>query len=88
MIRSSLTLSPAMHQRLLLGARQKKLTMTDYIRKLIAQSLAVEEDDRTTLMYQDLADIKKLGFKAGPNASTTIDETLYGENGAWRGQQK
>ncbi|MCB0169337.1 MAG: hypothetical protein KDJ97_02195 [Anaerolineae bacterium] len=87
MIRTSIPLSPTMHQRLQLGARQKKLTLTDYMHNLIAKSLAAEEKDRIKLMYQDLADLKKLDVKAGPDASVTIDETLYGENGVWRGQQ-
>jgi hypothetical protein len=39
-------------------------------------------------MYKELSKLSGAGKAGIRDASTTIDKTLYGENGAWRGNVK
>lgn len=43
------------------------------------------DPDPISRMYEDLRELKGIGDKSVTDASETIDEVLYGENGAWKG---
>jgi len=48
----------------------------------------IHQIDHLKRMYDDLAELEGVGDPGITDASTTIDETLYGEHGAWRGQDE
>jgi hypothetical protein len=85
MMRASLYISNSLHQRLVLASKRKKTNISDLARQLLDKALALEEHYNTQQMYKELGKLD--GFIKDPitNASTTIDEVLYGENGAWKG---
>lgn len=48
----------------------------------------IEKDQQAQLnqMYKTLRELDKAGGTGVTDASTTINETLYGKRGAWKGQ--
>ncbi len=83
MIRTSLTLPPPLHQRLVLAAQYKQQAISDFIRELLDKALIDQEQGRTDQMYQDLLELQGIGPKGLTDVSTTIND-IYGDNGAWR----
>ena len=79
MIRTSLSLSNTLYQRLILAAKHHQATFADYTRHLLDEALIVAEQDRIETMYQDLAELDGIGPKGLTDLSTTIDATLYGD---------
>ncbi|MAT96397.1 MAG: hypothetical protein CL608_04570 [Anaerolineaceae bacterium] len=59
--------------------------MAQLIRELLDKALARRESKRVKHMYTVLKELDGMGGPGDKNASTTIDEVLYGEKGAWRG---
>jgi len=43
------------------------------------------DPDHISRMYEGLRELEGIGDKSVTDASETIDEVLYGENGAWKG---
>jgi len=43
------------------------------------------DPDHISKIYEGLRELKGIGDKSVTDASETIDEVLYGENGAWKG---
>ena len=43
------------------------------------------DPNQISRMYKGLRELKGIGDKSVTDASETIDEVLYGENGAWKG---
>lgn len=43
------------------------------------------DPDHISKIYEGLRELKGIGEKSVTDASETIDEVLYGENGAWKG---
>jgi predicted DNA-binding protein len=87
MLRTSLYLPTPLHQRLIVASKQEGKPMSRLVGELLDKALASRESAKLQRMYSGL--LKKGGF--GPanitDASTTIDEVLYGANGAWKGQR-
>jgi hypothetical protein len=46
------------------------------------------ENERIDAMYKGLFELVGMAKTNITNASTTIDDILYGENGTWRGTQE
>jgi hypothetical protein len=85
MIRTSLTLPVPLHQRLQIVSRQEKKNFSLLVRDLLDFALAKRDDDHLHQMYRGLKNVQGVGKQGITDASTTIDATLYGENGAWKG---
>jgi predicted DNA-binding protein len=85
MIRTSILLPPTLHQRLLLASKRSQKTITDLIRDLLDQSLARQEQTSMEQTYQALERVRGICKDNIKDASTTINDVLYGENGAWKG---
>jgi hypothetical protein len=85
MMRTSLYLPPALHERLRIAGRQEKQAVSTLIRDLLDTALAAQENVRLDRMYKELSELSGAGEAGVRDTSTTLDETLYGENGAWRG---
>ena len=88
MVRTSFILPNTLHQRLLMMAQYENKTASDLVREMLDKFLASREQARVTRMYQALERVRGIVKDNIPDASTTIDETLYGEHGAWRGQEE
>lgn len=83
-MRTSITLPTTLHQRLLIAAQYQRQSVTDLIRTLLDQALATQEQKRTSRMYEDLAQLRGIGPKGVTDASTTINDTLYGDSQSQR----
>ena len=85
MIRTSLFLPNALHQRLHILSKRQRKTLSDVARELFEKSLASQEENAILRTYQALDALDGIGDPTVTDASTTINEVLYGEHGAWKG---
>ncbi len=88
MMRTSLYLPPVLHERLRIVSRQTRQPVSHLVRQLLDKALAIEEKARLEHMYKELSKLHGACKEKITDASTTIDEVLYGEQGAWRGHGK
>jgi len=86
MIRTSIVLTPALHQRLKMAADYESRTLTEVINNLLDTALESQEQVRLQRTYQALKKVQGICKADLSDASSTIDNVLYGENGAWQGQ--
>jgi hypothetical protein len=84
MIRTSIFLPDTLHQRLLIASRWRNKSFSELVREILNKALVVDEDAQIKHMYQTLSKLEGLGEKGVTDASTTINETLYGEHGVWK----
>ncbi len=87
MVRTSLVLPASLQQRLHIEAKSESKKVAELIREILDKALLIREQVRTERTYKALEKVK--GVCKDPNltdVSTTINETLYGEQGAWKGQ--
>ena len=85
MTRASIYIPDTLHQRLVMASKRKKINISVLARTLLDQALMEEERQQLRTMYDGLKRLKGVVKDPVTDASTTIDEVLYGENGAWRG---
>ncbi len=77
-IKTTLNFSPAFHWRLKEAAERAGKPMAEVVEEKLAPILTAEEQARLKRVYDGLAALVGL-CKTGPtDASTTIDEVLYG----------
>ena len=86
MIRTSLVLPPTLHQRLVWLAREQGTSVAEAVREILDSALQTKEKAKLSRMYQQLDQLTGIAKEPISDASATIDELLYGKNGAWRGQ--
>lgn len=86
MIRTSIVLPPALHQYLSVVAQNQGKPFSTLVRDVLSHFVQQQSQDQLTNVYHAME--KMRGLVKGPptNGSQTIDETLYGEHGAWRGE--
>ncbi len=85
-IRTTLTMRPALFERLKQFARDQDTPISHVVEKSVSQLIEQHEQARLDKMYQGLFELS--GMVKDPelvDVSGNIDEILYGENGAWRG---
>jgi predicted DNA-binding protein len=85
MLRATFYFPEALQQRLKTASKRHKKSVSKYAQEALDKVLA--EDERKQLKEMDAALQEVKGFIKDPvtDASLTVDEILYGENGAWRG---
>jgi hypothetical protein len=88
MIRTTLFLPPSLHQRLLLISKQQDKTFAEFARDLFTRFLDAEEQRSIERIYQAMDRINGVGRRDITDGSTSVNETLYGEKGAWRGSDQ
>lgn len=88
MMRTSLYLPKPLYQQLEFAAKRRKTSVSQVTRELLQKALAANEDKALDRMYQAWNEVNGIGEAGITDASTTIDEVLYGENGAWRGSER
>ena len=86
MFRTSLYLPTTLHQRLRVASKQEGKPLSRLVSELLDRALAAKEDHKLQHMYSGLQTRGGFGVKGVTDASTTINETLYGETGAWKDQ--
>lgn len=75
-----------LHQQLSLLARQADKKLSEFLRQRLGQIVAQEKKSQLEEMYEAIDKMVAIGDPTITDASTTIDEVLYGEHGAWRGE--
>ena len=78
-VKTTLTFSPEFHLRLKLASQREKKPLAKVVEEKIAPILEREEKNFVRGMYDGLLDMAGMVKKNIPDASTTIDEVLYGE---------
>jgi len=86
MIRTSIVLPPVLHQQLAVLARQSDKTLSEFVREQLGRIVAQKKKSQLDEMYDAIWQMKGLVKDDVTDASQTIDEVLYGENGAWRSE--
>ncbi|MCL4878511.1 MAG: hypothetical protein KJ064_17760 [Anaerolineae bacterium] len=87
--KTTINMNPGLLARLRLFTQRHNRTMTDVIEQGVTQLMDATEQDSLEEMYRQLFTLK--GVIKDPiltNASETIDEVLYGDDGVWRGSEK
>ncbi len=87
MMRTSVLLPADLHQSLKLAAKAEKVSPSQLIRKILDKALVVREEARVKNAYKVFEKMEGIAKSNLTDASTTIDEVLYGEKGAWRGHK-
>jgi hypothetical protein len=84
MIRTSFFLPATLHQRLLMVSGHEGKSLSDLVRELLDKALVSREQARISGTYEALEKLEGICRDKITDASTTINDTLYGEYGAWR----
>jgi predicted transcriptional regulator len=85
-VRTTIMMRPALFERLKIFTRETDRPMSAVVEEGITAVLERHEQERLDKMYQGLFELS--GMIQDPDlidVSGNIDEILYGENGAWRG---
>lgn len=86
-IKTTLTFSPSFLQRVKTLAQERKWSMSRVIENDLSTFHETQERQKLNKMYATLRKWQGTGSHNITDASQTIDETLYGENGVWQGQR-
>lgn len=84
MTRTTLVLPEPLHQKLTLTAKREGISLTRLVQRLLALALASQEDSQLPAIYHGLQELQGAGQPGITDASTTINQTLYGQKGVWR----
>lgn len=84
-VRTSIILPMDLLHRLRQTANATNSTFSDLVRTLLEQGIVFQEKATLASTYAALNNVKGISDADISNASVTINETLYGENGAWKG---
>ena len=77
MIRTSFLLPPSTYQQLRLKATAEKKSVSELIRTILDETLALSEESRVKTIYSGLHSIHGKGQAKGKYAASTIDDVLY-----------
>lgn len=86
MTRTTISLPDELYQRLVITAQMQDKSTAELMRELLQKAIMHQEKKQLDKLYQGLSELKGLGGAGVTDASTTIDETLYGKQGAWKGK--
>ena len=90
--RTTINMKPALLVRLRWFARYHKRTLSNVIEEGVTEVLSKNEEERRAAMYNGLERLRKqIAKTCQPDpkyAGKSVDEILYGEDGAWRGSYR
>ena len=87
-IKTTITLNPQTFTRLKTFTTRNNYNMSQVIETGINQVIDEVEKDRPQKMWAHLKKMKGAGKASNPElAQQSVDEILYGDNGAWRGSE-
>ena len=88
MARTSIYFPDNLHAKLQMVSKRKKRSVSQLVTEAMNKALATEEDTNLEKLYSAMEQVKGICKDPITDASTTINEVLYGEKGAWRGSEK
>lgn len=88
MIRTTITMPISLHQRLLWASKIENKSITKLAQELLSLGLADREKKKTAVRHTLLASLIGISKGNDQHLSESIDEILYGKNGAWQGNGK
>lgn len=83
-MRTSFTLPVPLVQRLRHVARSNNITMTELVQTILDKGVFSRENKAREKTFAALKKARGVSDAQQTNVSSTIDETLYGESGAWK----
>lgn len=87
MLRTTLYIPESLHQRLQIVSKRKRKSVSKLAVELLDDALGQTEAENLNQVYKAWDQVRG-SIKGGPqNLSESIDEVLYGKDGAWRGEQ-
>lgn len=86
MLRTTLLLPEKLHQRITLRAKAENKKVAEVLRALLEKALETKEQAHLRHTYKALKKVQGICKENVTDASTTINQTLYGKDGAWKGQ--
>lgn len=86
-IKTTVTFSPAFLQRLKVVARERSSSISRLIEEELSALLRERETSQLARMYGAIRKWQGSGSPGITDASQTIDETLYGAHGVWKGER-
>ncbi len=84
--RTTISLHPTILQRLKTYADQQGTSISAVVEQGIRRVLAQTEPAQLQHLYTVLGELEGTGGEGLKDVSTTINETLYGEHGSWKGE--
>ena len=84
-IRTTILMPPSLLKRLKLFAHDQRRPVSEIVAIAVRQVIETNDQSRLERMYKGLFALAGAGTKGVTDASSTIDETLYGADGAWKG---
>lgn len=88
MIRTSINLPVQLHHQLQFVAKGQNQTMSDVVRIILERGLAQQKDARMKQVYASLENVKGIGQDDVTQVATTMNQLLYGPDGAWKGRDE
>jgi hypothetical protein len=88
MLRTTINLPVALHHQLQFLARGRQTTVSEVVRKFIEQGLEAQKSNLLDDSFEALKAIQGIATGGRADASTQIDEILYGKEGAWKGRDE
>jgi predicted DNA-binding protein len=84
-IRTSFTLPTSLLNRLKTTARAKNTSLADLVRTVLERQIQFYEEEELKKTYHALHKLRGISSANISDASATINETLYGKKGSWKG---
>ena len=88
MIRTSINLPEPLHQQLQFVAKGQNQTVSHLVCSILERGLAQQKAACMKQVYESLANVKGIGKESAPQVSATMNELLYGPDGAWKGRDE
>lgn len=88
MIRTTINLPVQLHHELQFVAKGQNATLSHFVRKILEREMAHQKERRMKVVYQSLQSVKGIDKDKRTDVSMTINDLLYGPDGAWKGQDE
>ena len=84
-MRATIVIRSALYKRLKLFSQEQGKPMSEIVEIGVRQVIDADDENRLNYLYKGLFALAGTGKKGITDASSTINEMLYGEDGAWKG---
>jgi len=85
MIRTTITMPTSLHQRLAWASKTENKSITKLAQELLDTGLANKEKNKIVARHTVLAELIGISKEGDQHLSESIDQILYGKDGAWQG---
>ena len=83
--KTTLSFTSSFRERLKMLSEEHNKSMSQFVEDELEKVLKEKERGKLKHMYSVLREMRGSGSHGITDASSTIDETLYGDHGAWKG---